>query len=93
MGVDATCYCISEVDEVSSDLVATVCVLVDVLSAVLGNSLPAPPLPSAPPLRRPSQTEQIQSPQEVTVEGDRQPSALVIVTSKSIMAARKAAVN
>ena len=91
MSVD-TCYCISEVDVVSSDLVATVCVLVDVLSAVLGNSLAAPPLPSAPPLRLPSQTEQIQSPQEVTVEGDRQPSVLVIVTTKNIMA-RKAAVN
>ena len=65
----------------------------DVLTVVLVISLPAPPLPSAPPLRSapplqlPSQTEQIMSPQEVTVEGDRQPSAVVIVTTKGPTAA------
>ena len=47
-------------------------------------SIPAPPLPSAPPLQLPSQTEQIKSPQEVTLEGDRQPSAVVIVTTKGL---------
>ena len=48
------------------------------------SSLPAPPLPSAPPLQLPSQTEQITSPQEVTVEGDRQPSAVVIETTETL---------
>ena len=42
----------------------------------------AQPLPGAPPLRLPSQTEHIQSPQEVTMEGDKRPSAVVIVTIK-----------
>ena len=47
-------------------------------------SIPAPPLPSAPPLRLPLQMEQLQSPQEVTLEGDRQCSAVVIVTTKGL---------
>ena len=42
------------------------------------------PLPSAPPLQLPSQTEHIQSPQEVTLEEDGQPSAVVIVTTKGL---------
>ena len=46
-------------------------------------SLPLPFL-SAPPLQLPLQTEQIKSPQEVTLEGDRQPSAVVIVTMKGL---------
>ena len=45
-------------------------------------TLPAPPFYSAPPLRLPSQTEQINSPQEVTLEGARQPSAVIMVTTK-----------
>ena len=44
----------------------------------INSSLPAPPLPSAPPLQLPSQTEQIQSPQEVTV--DKQPSVVIVTT-------------
>ena len=47
-------------------------------------SIPAPPLPSAPPLRLPLQMEQLLSPQEVTLEGDRQCSAVVIVTTKGL---------
>ena len=47
-------------------------------------SIPAPPFPSAPPLRLPLEMKQIQSPQEVTLEGDGQPSAVVIVTMKGL---------
>ena len=44
----------------------------------------APPLLSAAPFRLPLQTEQLQSPQEVTLEGDRKRSAVVIVTTKGL---------
>ena len=46
-------------------------------------SLLAPP-PSSPPFLLPSQTEHIMPPQEVTLEGDRQPSTVVIVTTKGL---------
>ena len=47
-------------------------------------TVPFLPLLSAPPLQLPSQTEHIQSPREVTLEGDGQPSAVVIVTTKGL---------
>ena len=47
-------------------------------------SIPARPLPSAPPLRLPLQMEQLQPPQEVTLEGDSQHSAVVIATTKGL---------
>ena len=43
-----------------------------------------PSLPSAPPLRMLSQTEQIKPPQEVTVEEDRQPSVVLTDTTKRL---------
>ena len=47
-------------------------------------TLPPCPFLSAPPLQLPSQTEQIKSPQEVTLDGDRQLSAIVIVITKGL---------
>ena len=54
------------------------------LSANCGvrNLFPALSLPSAPSW----ESEQIKSPQEVTLEGDRQPSAVVIVMTKELTA-------
>ena len=48
----------------------------------LSPPLPSPPLPSATPW----ESEQLKSPQEVTLEEDRQPSAVVIVTTKGLTA-------
>ena len=72
----------------ASDGVLVSCCILCVAKDTSNLSLPAPPLPSAPPLSSvsPSQTEQIKSPQEETLEGDREPSAIVIVTMKGLTA-------